>query len=123
MAETDKKVKAIDDAGLAEESAANQAESGSEKKAEPAKKEQSAKKSKDGKSSKKGKKNSKNQSQGLKGVLKGLRTEFSKITWPDRNEITKETITVLVVSAILGLCIFGLDKLIIWVLFQMMKIS
>ena len=119
MAE-ENKVKAINDAEVAEETAEKKAESATETKKVSEKKAQSAK---DGKS-KKGKKNSKkDQSKSLKGVFRGLKTEFSKITWPSRNEITKETITVLIVSVILGLCIFGLDKLIVFVLVNLLKIS
>ena len=123
MAE-ENKVKAIDEAEKAEETVADQAKSATETKKVSDNKVQLAKKTRDGKSSKKGKKNSKkNQSKGLKGVIKGLSTEFSKISWPSGNEISKETIIVLVVSLILGVCIFGLDKLIVYVLFNLMGIS
>ena len=48
-----------------------------------------------------------------------LKAEFAKIFWPDRNTVTKQTIAVIIVSAIMGVLIvffdmfiqFGLDKL------------
>lgn len=35
--------------------------------------------------------------------------EFKRIVWPSRNEVIKQTITVIVISIILGLIIWGLD--------------
>lgn len=124
MAE-ENKVKAIDEAEKVEETVADQAKSATETKKVSDDKVQLTKNSRDGKSSKKGKKKNskKDQSKGLKGVFKGLSTEFSKISWPSRNEITKETCVVLAVSLVLGLCIFGLDKLIIFILVNLMNIS
>ena len=48
-----------------------------------------------------------------------LKAEFAKIFWPDRSAVTKQTIAVVIVTAILGVLIvffdmmiqFGLDKL------------
>lgn len=48
-----------------------------------------------------------------------MKAEFAKIFWPDKQTVTKQTIAVVVVSAILGVLIvffdmfiqFGLDKL------------
>ncbi len=50
----------------------------------------------------------------------GLKAEFSKIMWPTKAQITKETTAVVVVSVVLGVVIaildfviqFGLDKII-----------
>lgn len=47
-----------------------------------------------------------------KSWFKGLKAEFSKIIWPDRKSLTKETIAVLVVSVLLGVIIFIADLLI-----------
>ena len=44
-----------------------------------------------------------------KGWLKGLKSEFHKISWTSKDDITKQTIAVVVVSVILGLLIAGID--------------
>lgn len=54
----------------------------------------------------------------LKKVLRNLKMEFGKILWPDKESLAKQTIAVLLVSIVLGLIIFGLDKLIVFVLFN-----
>ena len=56
-----------------------------------------------------------------KSWFKGIKSEFRKIVWPDKSTLTKETITVVVVSVILGVIIslldlvvkFGIDKIIV----------
>lgn len=50
----------------------------------------------------------------------GLKAEFSKIIWPTKATIVKQTVVVIVISVILGVIIslldnviqFGLDKII-----------
>ena len=44
-----------------------------------------------------------------KSWFKGLKAEFKKIIWPDRNSLEKETTAVLVVSVLLGAIIFVVD--------------
>ena len=44
-----------------------------------------------------------------KSWFKGLKAEFKKIIWPDRNPLVKETTAVLVVSVLLGAIIFVVD--------------
>ena len=39
----------------------------------------------------------------------GLKAEFSKIIWPDRKSLTRQTIAVVAVSVILGLIIAVID--------------
>ena len=46
-----------------------------------------------------------------KGWLKGLKAEFHKISWSTKEDITKQTIAVVVVSVILGLLIALIDFL------------
>ena len=41
--------------------------------------------------------------------FKGMKAEFKKIIWPDRNSLVKETTAVLVVSVLLGAIIFVVD--------------
>ncbi len=43
---------------------------------------------------------------------KGVKTEFKKITWPDRQSLTKQTSAVVVVSALLAILIALIDMLI-----------
>ena len=44
-----------------------------------------------------------------KSWFKGLKAEFHKISWTSKEDITKQTIAVVVVSVILGLLIAGID--------------
>ena len=44
-----------------------------------------------------------------KSWFKGLKAEFKKIIWPDRNSLVKETTAVLFVSVLLGAIIFVVD--------------
>ena len=39
----------------------------------------------------------------------GLRTEFSKIFWPDRKSLVRQTIAVVAVSVVVGLIIAVMD--------------
>ena len=39
----------------------------------------------------------------------GLKTEFSKIFWPDRKTLVKQTIAVVTVSVVVGLIIALMD--------------
>ena len=44
--------------------------------------------------------------------IKGLKAEFSKIIWPDKDTLTKETVVVVVSTVILGIVIAVLDLII-----------
>ena len=46
-----------------------------------------------------------------KSWFKGLKSEFHKISWTSREDVTKQTIAVVVVSVILGLLIAVIDFL------------
>ncbi len=39
----------------------------------------------------------------------GLKAEYSKIVWPDRKSLVRQTIAVIAVSVLVGLIIAGLD--------------
>lgn len=41
---------------------------------------------------------------------KGLKAEFKKITWPTKDDLTKQTIAVVVVSVVLGIAITIIDS-------------
>ncbi|MGI5969509.1 MAG: preprotein translocase subunit SecE [Lachnospiraceae bacterium] len=47
-----------------------------------------------------------------KGFFKGLKAEFGRIIWPDKDTVWKESAAVLAVSVILALVIAGMDFLI-----------
>ncbi len=47
-----------------------------------------------------------------KGFFKGLKAEFGRIIWPDKDTVWKESAVVLAVSVILALVIAGMDFLI-----------
>lgn len=44
-----------------------------------------------------------------KSWFKGLKAEFSKIVWPDKESLAKQSAAVIVISVILGLVISALD--------------
>ena len=44
-----------------------------------------------------------------KSWFKGLKAEFHKISWTSKDDVTKQTIAVVVVSVILGLLIALID--------------
>ena len=46
-----------------------------------------------------------------KDWFKGLKAEFHKISWTSKDDVTKQTIAVVVVSVILGLLIAVIDFL------------
>lgn len=47
-----------------------------------------------------------------KNWFKGLKAEFSKIIWPDRQSLTKETVAVLAASVLLGVIIAVVDLIV-----------
>ena len=47
-----------------------------------------------------------------KSWFKGLKAEFKKIIWPDKQSLMKQTAAVVSVSVVLGLVIAGLDLII-----------
>ena len=47
-----------------------------------------------------------------KSFFKGLKAEFNKIIWPDKDTLTKETVVVVVSTVILGIVIAALDLII-----------
>jgi len=54
------------------------------------------------------KKEAKNESK-IAGFFKGIRTEFRKIIWPDRDALIKQLIAVVVVTVIAGTIIAVMD--------------
>ena len=44
--------------------------------------------------------------------FKGLKSEFSKIIWPDKETLAKQSVAVISVTVILGILIYVLDYVI-----------
>ena len=56
--------------------------------------------------------NAKTEATPKKSFFKGIKAEFGKIMWPNKDKITKETIAVVVATVVLGAIIAGMDFLI-----------
>lgn len=48
----------------------------------------------------------------MKNWFKGVKAEFKKIIWPDKDKLVKETVAVVVASVVIGFIIAALDTLI-----------
>ena len=46
------------------------------------------------------------------GFFKGVKAEFKKISWPDRQTTLKQSIVVVAISVVVGLIIAALDVII-----------
>lgn len=44
-----------------------------------------------------------------KGFFDGVKIEFKKISWPDKDSIVKQTVAVVAISVVLGVIITILD--------------
>ncbi|WP_313579032.1 preprotein translocase subunit SecE [Lacrimispora sp.] len=53
-----------------------------------------------------------NESAQKKSFFKGLKSEFAKVVWPDKETVTKQTIAVISSAIALGLIIGILDLII-----------
>ena len=49
---------------------------------------------------------------GLKNWFTGLKAEFSKIIWPTKSSIVRQTVVVVIVTLIMGVLIGLIDQLI-----------
>ena len=56
--------------------------------------------------------NTKTEATPKKSFFKGIKAEFGRIMWPDKDKVTKETAAVLVATVVLGAIIAGMDYLI-----------
>ena len=50
--------------------------------------------------------------QQAKVFFKGVKAEFKKISWPDKNKLFKHSVAVVCISVVLGLLISVLDTII-----------
>ena len=46
------------------------------------------------------------------GFFKGVKAEFKKISWPDRQTTLKQSVVVVAISVVVGLIIAALDVII-----------
>jgi preprotein translocase subunit SecE len=44
--------------------------------------------------------------------FKGLKSEFKKIVWPDKETLAKQSVAVIAVTVVLGIVIYVLDLII-----------
>ncbi|WP_029470853.1 preprotein translocase subunit SecE [Blautia producta] len=56
-----------------------------------------------------------------KNWIKGLQAEFKKIIWPDRPTLVKQTVAVVVITAILGVIIAVIDSGVLQILNLLIK--
>ncbi len=49
---------------------------------------------------------------GMKDFFKGIKTEFKKISWPDKTTLLKQSVVVVTISIVLGLLITLMDTII-----------
>ena len=54
---------------------------------------------------------SENRIEGLKEYFKGVKSEWGKITWPERPQVINETIVVLVIVVIFTVLVFSFDSI------------
>jgi len=52
----------------------------------------------------------------IKTYLKGVQTEWTKITWPEKNQIIVETLFVIAIVTAFTIAVFCVDKLYAWIL-------
>ena len=53
----------------------------------------------------------KEQKAGLSVFFKGVKAEFKKISWPDKNKLFKQSVAVVCISVVLGMIITLLDTI------------
>lgn len=52
----------------------------------------------------------------LTEYLKGVRSEWNKISWPEKQQVISETLVVIAVTTFVTLLIFLIDKLLAWLI-------
>ena len=59
----------------------------------------------------------------LKTFVKGVISELKKVSWASRKELVGATGAVLVLTAIMTLLVFGMDRLFNFLLAQLLKLA
>ena len=60
--------------------------------------------------------NTQNLKEQLITYCKGVKNEWSKVSWPTKKQVIAETIIVLIVVTFFTVAIFLMDKIFIWLL-------
>lgn len=50
-----------------------------------------------------------NKTSGRTGFFKGVKAEFKKISWPDKDSLLKQSVAVVCISLVMGIVIAVLD--------------
>jgi len=50
--------------------------------------------------------------------LTDIKSELKKVTWPNKNDLKKTTIAVVVSSILFGIYLFGVDQIFHWIILQ-----
>jgi len=58
----------------------------------------------------------------MRGFLTDVRSELKKVTWPNRNDLQKTTIAVIVLSVIFGIYLKSVDFVFQWVVQQIIGV-
>ena len=53
---------------------------------------------------------------GIKDYFKGVKSEWSKVSWPERQQVVVETLFVIVIVFVFTIFIYGVDKVFDFVL-------
>ena len=53
----------------------------------------------------------KEQKANMSAFFKGVKAEFKKISWPDKNKLFKQSVAVVCISVVLGMIITLLDTI------------
>lgn len=56
----------------------------------------------------------KKEKKGFKNWWIGLKAEFSRIIWPDKPTVLRQTVVVIIITIIIGILIALIDRLIQW---------
>ncbi len=62
------------------------------------------------------------QDSALVTLVRETRAEIKKVVWPTREEIVRLTILVIAVSAVIGVILFGVDSLSLWLYTQLLEL-
>lgn len=55
--------------------------------------------------------NQENMIENIKSYLKGVKSEWGKVTWPERKQVLFETIIVLIVTTFFTVAVYAIDKI------------
>ncbi len=58
-------------------------------------------------------KNKENLTSRVSNWFKGLKSEFRKITWPDKKSLVRKSVAVIISAIILGAIISGIDFIVV----------